>query len=142
MTSRIPDPESEFDDEGIPDPDESNPEVEATGDTGYGLIVPRDHAIAAEDFGTTADEEAAGEGLDQRLAREEADVLTDETVRLTPTGDDLDTPFHRPESVGRLVEDDEGAHEDEESETVAHELDADGGESAEESAMHIAPEEG
>lgn len=142
MSERIPEPESDFENEGLPDPGESTPEVDATGDAGYGLIAPRDHPIAAEDFGTTAAEESAGETIDSRLSREVPDVLTEETVRRSPTGDDLDTPFHEPESVGRLVEDDEGARADETAETVAHEYDADGGESAEESAMHIAPQEG
>jgi hypothetical protein len=142
MTSRIPDPESEFEDEGVPDPEEFDPEAEATGDTGYGLSVPGDESVGVEEYGTTAEEEIAGEGLDRRLRREVPEVLTDETARFTPTGDDLDTPFHTPESVGRLVDDDEGAHEDETAEVIAHEYDAEGGETAEESAMHIAPDEG
>ncbi len=142
MTSRIPDPESEFEDEGVPDPEEFDPETEATGDTGYSLSVPGDHSVGVEEWGTTAREEIEGEGITRRLDREEPDVYTDESARSTPTGDDLDTPFHTPESVGRLVDDDEGAHEDETPEVIAHEYDAEGGETAEESAMHIAPDEG
>ncbi len=141
MTDRIPDPESDFENEGIPDPEEFNPETVATGDTAYGLDVPRDHAVAADDYGTTGVEEAAGEGLDRRVGREEPDVLNDAAVQRTPEGDDLDTPFHRPESVGRLVDDDEGAHEDDTPEVVAHEYQLDGSETAEESAMHVVPEE-
>ena len=44
------------------------------------------------------------------------------------------------ERVGRIVEDDEGAHEDEEATAVAHDVGTDfGGFSAEERAMHIEP---
>ena len=60
MTDRIPDPESEFEDEGIPDPEEFNPEQEATGDTGYNLSVPGDHSVGVEAFGTTAGRRARG----------------------------------------------------------------------------------
>ena len=142
MTDRIPEPESEFEDEGIPDPEEFNPEVEATGDTGYNLSVPGTRSVGVEEFGTTAREEREGEGLDRRVSHEEPEVYTDAAIARDPEGDDLDTPFHDPESVGRLVDDDEGAHEDENAELTAHEYDAEGGETAEESAMHIVPEEG
>jgi hypothetical protein len=142
MTDRIPQPESEFEDEGIPDPEEFNPEAEATGDTGYGLSVPGTRSVGVEEFGTTAREEREGEGLDRRVSHEEPEVYNDAAIARDPGGDDLETPFHDPESVGRLVDDDEGAHEDVNSELTAHEYDADGGETAEESAMHIVPEEG
>jgi hypothetical protein len=143
MTSRIPEPDSEFEEEGIPDPGDTNPEVEATGDPGYGLIAPGDHPLAADDFGTTAAEEAAGETLDTRLAREEPDFLSAEDEHADTVDDDVDTPFHQPGSVGRLVEDDEGIRGDETPEAIAHDTGTDGGgESAEEAAMHVASEEG
>jgi hypothetical protein len=138
VTSRIPEPESEFEAEGIPDPGDSVEGIQASGDEAYELSVPRDVAAGADEFGTTAYEEEHGENLDGRLAREVPDVLSDESVARTPTGDDLDTPYRDPESVGRLVEDDEGAHSDTTAETVAHDVGTDlGGYSAEESAMHI-----
>lgn len=138
MTSRIPEPESEFEAEGIPDPGDSVEGQAAAGEEAYELSVPRDHAGAADDFGTTAYEEEHGEDLDGRLAREVPDVLNDETVAGQPVGDDLDTPYREPETVGRLVEDDEGAHSDTTAETVAHDVGTDlGGYSAEESAMHV-----
>lgn len=138
MTSRIPEPESEFEAEGIPDPGDSVEGQAAAGEEAYELSVPRDRAGAADDFGTTAYEEEHGENLDGRLNREVPDVLTDEETERTPVGDDLDTPYHDPETVGRLVEDDEGAHEDTTAETVAHDVGTDlGGYSAEESAMHV-----
>ncbi len=140
--SRLPDPGSDFDAEGVPDPGDAEPEQLLTGDVEGTMVAPRDHAIAADDFGTTGEEEREGESLDGRLSRELPDVLTDESVLDTPVGDDLDTPFHDPESVGQIVEDDEGARSVTTAEQVAHEVPAGGSESAEESAMHVVPDEG
>jgi hypothetical protein len=138
VTSRIPEPPSEFEAEGIPDPGDDVVAEGAEGEEAYELAVPRDHARAANDFGTTALEEETGEDLDGRLAREVPDVLTDESVAATPRDDDLTTPVTDPVSVGRLVQDDEGAHSDTTAETVAHDVGTDlGGYSAEESAMHV-----
>jgi hypothetical protein len=138
VTSRIPEPESEFEADGIPDPGDSVEGQTVSGEEAYELSVPGERANASVDFGTTAYEEEHGENLDGRLGREVPDVLSDESVERTPVGDDLDTPYHDPESVGRLVEDDEGAHADTTAETVAHDVGTDlGGYSAEESAMHI-----
>jgi len=110
----------------------------AAGEEAYELSVPGDRAGASDEFGTTAYEEEHGENLDGRLAREVPDTLNDEAVESGPTGDDLDTPYRDPETVGRLVEDDEGAHADTTAETVAHDVGTDlGGYSAEESAMHV-----
>lgn len=138
MTSRMPEPESEFEAEGIPDPGDSVEGQTVAGEEAYSLAVPRDRAAGSDDFGTTPYEEEHGENLDGRLAREVPDGLNDESVQRQPVGDDLDTPYHDPETVGRLVEDDEGAHEDTTAETVAHDVGTDlGGYSAEESAMHV-----
>jgi hypothetical protein len=138
VTSRIPEPESEFEAEGIPDPGDSVEGQTVAGEEAYSLSVPRDRAAGSDDFGTTAYEEEHGENLDGRLNREVPDTLNDEEVQRQPVGDDLDTPYHDPETVGRLVEDDEGAHEDTTAETVAHDVGTDlGGYSAEESAMHV-----
>jgi hypothetical protein len=140
VTSRIPEPESEFEAEGIPDPGDSVEGVEASGDEAYSLSVPRDRAAGTDEFGTTPYEEEHGEDLDGRLAREVPDTVNDEAVQRQPVGDDLDTPYHDPEAVGRLVQDDEGTHEDTTAEEVAHDVGTDlGGYSAEESAMHITP---
>ena len=137
MSPRIPDPESEFEAEGIPDPGDDI-EGQVTGEEAYELSVPGERPSGSTEFGTTAYEEEHGENLDGRLAREEPDTVTDESVAGGPVGDDLDTPYREPESVGRLVEDDEGAHEDTTAETVAHDVGTDlGGYSAEESAMHV-----
>jgi Family of unknown function (DUF5709) len=87
-------------------------------------------------FGTTADEEQRGESLDQLLAEEEPDAGADEawTDEDDPVDDD-DTAAPR---AGRLVAPDEGAHADDEKDTVAFDVGIDGaGASAEESAVHV-----
>jgi uncharacterized protein DUF5709 len=138
VTSRIPEPESQFEADGIPDPGDDLVGQGAEGEEANELSVPGERADASVDFGTTAYEEEHGENLDGRLGREVPDVLNDESVSGSPVGDDLDTPYRDPETVGRLVEDDEGAHEDTTAETVAHDVGTDlGGYSAEESAMHV-----
>jgi hypothetical protein len=63
-----------LEEEGIPELDEQEPGQILSGDTGEGIIPPREYALGAEEFGTTAGEEAIGESLDQRVAREEPDV--------------------------------------------------------------------
>jgi Family of unknown function (DUF5709) len=139
MTSpRIPEGESEFEAEGIPDPGDDIAGEPAPGEEAYEISVPRDHATIVDDFGTTAYEEEHGENLDGRLAREVPDVLDDESVGTDPGDGNLDTAYQDPDSVGRLVQDDEGAHSDTTAETVAHDVGTDlGGYSAEESAMHV-----
>ena len=142
MTSRIPEPPSEAEAEGIPDPGFSDPTQIIAGDTEATMEPPHDTAIAVDEWGTTAAEQAEGEPLDTRLGREEADVLDalDE-----PANEELgaDTPFDERagQGVGRLVETDEGARSDTEADLVAGDVGTDlGGYSAEESAMHLEPE--
>ncbi len=142
MTSRIPEPPSASEAEGIPDPGDNSPGQEATGQTAYDLEPPHDLALAVEDFGTTAAEEHDGEGLDGRLAREEPDVL-EAADRPADEREGADTPFDERagQGVGRLVESDEGARTDTEAELTATDEGTDlGGYSAEESAMHLEPE--
>ncbi len=142
MTSRIPAPPSDAEAEGIPVLGDNEPEQEVTGDPGEGMEPPRDTALAVDDFGTTEREMAQGEPLDERLDREQPDVLglvdgpADES-------DGADTPFDERagQGVGRLVEPDEGARTDTETDLVAEDAGTDlGGYSAEESAMHVEPE--
>jgi hypothetical protein len=93
---------------------------------------PGEGPLAADRFGTTHAEEAAGESLDQRLAEEEPDTGTDPSFASEPPVD---------YQVGRLVEPDEGAHSDTEKDAVADDVGRDGGGlSAEEAAMHVEPE--
>jgi hypothetical protein len=75
MTSRIPEPPSEMEAEGIPDPGTAAENQLATGQAEGVMTTPRDTPVAADDFGTTAAEMRDGESLDGRIAREEPDVL-------------------------------------------------------------------
>ena len=138
--------------------------------------LPADDPQAVGHYGTTPDEGRAGESLDMKVAREEADLAlaeADERPDTTPSpvsvetfdAEPLDTVTDRvdPETwldlsnpvveahaespvslydtgerpIGRLVEPDEGAHEDAEPDLVAWDAGAaGGGPTAEESAMH------
>jgi len=142
MSSRIPEPPSEAEAEGIPDPGFSDPTRLAAGDSEAIVEPPHDTAIAIDEWGTTAAEQAEGESLDGRLAREEDDVLA-AVDRPADESEGADTPFDERagQGVGRLVEPDEGAHTDTEADLVAGDVGTDlGGYSAEESAMHLEPE--
>ena len=90
-------------------------------------------------FVTTSDEERRGESLDQLLAEEEPDVPVDDewSDEDDPRDDDRTT---EPRS-GRLVAPDEGAHGDEETNSVATDVGIDGGgAAAEEAAVHLTDE--
>ena len=111
-------------DEGIPDIGRPHPAKRATGDPQEGLILPGQSARAAESSGVTAEEQRAGEPLEQRLAQELPDT----------------EPSRRHEA-GRLVDD--GAVLDEEKDLVAEAAEDElEGRSAEEAAVRIedAPE--
>lgn len=143
MTSRIPDPADPFEEEGLASPDPEDGGKRITGDPQEEMATPGDRPIAVNDFGTTAEEEIAGEPLDGRLAREEPDLLERAVTTPADESPDADQPYpvDRDERVGRIVETDEGARSDTESDAVAHEVGTDlGGFSAEERAMHIEPE--
>jgi hypothetical protein len=71
-------------DQGIPDLDPALPAKEATGDAQEGQVLPGDEPRAAEEHGTTAEEQRRGEDLGDRLDREEAD--RDEPERVGPAG--------------------------------------------------------
>jgi Family of unknown function (DUF5709) len=138
MTHRIPDPADPFEEAGLATDGSSGPEQQITGDTEDDVAVPGDTPTAVDDWGTTAAEEEAGEPLDLALSREEPEISEDDIDE----SEDSDRPFPSDpeERVGRIVEDDEGAHEDEESTAVAHDVGTDfGGFSEEERAMHIEP---
>jgi uncharacterized iron-regulated membrane protein len=142
MSSRIPENPSAAEAEGIPDPGFSDPSQVVAGDTEATMEPPHDTALAVDEWGTTASEQAEGESLDARVAREEDDVLA--AVDLpADESPGADTPFDERagQGVGRLVEADEGARTDTEADLVAGDVGTDlGGYSAEESAMHIEPE--
>ncbi|MFL6136305.1 MAG: DUF5709 domain-containing protein [Frankiaceae bacterium] len=139
--ARFPDPGDPYEDEGLPGTDNALPGKQITGDPQDDIAVPGDTPLAVDDYGTTAEEQAAGEPLDLRLSREEPDVL--DAVDSDPRDEiDSDEPFpaDREERVGRIVEPDEGARSDDEPTMVGYDADTDGGGfSAEERAMHIEP---
>jgi hypothetical protein len=141
--SRIPDPPSEFEADGVPDPGETEPSVRAAGDADEGEPVPGDRPGESVEYGMTAYEERHGEGLSGRLDRELPDVDTPEAEARDSDGDDesLENPYARERVVGRLVDDDEGLGADETAESIGHDVGTDlGGYSSEESAMHIDPD--
>lgn len=116
-----PDKSSELEAEGIPDLEGSAPGMSIDDET-EGMIPPRDHPQAVDEFGTTAAEERTNEPLSLRVLREEPD--------------DLATALD--DSVGRLVAPE---NEIDQIDTTAEEVAFDSGDdaalSAEEAAMHI-----
>jgi hypothetical protein len=126
------DPESPLEDEGIPDMQDGTPQQQWAGDPQQ-QPVPGDEPLAADDYGTTAEEQHEAEPLDGRLAREEAEPAP-EDVAGTETGADA-----RPI---RLVEPDQGAAPDTEKDMIGDDPGPDaGGYSPEERAVRIEPED-
>ena len=110
-------------------------------DEGYS---PVERPWAVDDFGTTAREEAEGEDLDHRLAREVPDIGDDDEG----LGDTSDTDGElRDDQVGdrrsgRLVASDEGGVTDDDPDAWASDIGIDGaGASAEEAAVHVVGDE-
>jgi hypothetical protein len=126
-------------------------------------VIPPERWSAGIRYGTTEEEQAEGESLDQLLAEEEPDDTEEELE------DALELDDEEPEDVedfdedddagdedvdglllddgpdpraGRLVAEDEGAHPDEEEDLVATDVGIDGGgATAEEAAMHVVEED-
>jgi hypothetical protein len=105
-------------DEGLPDLDPALPSKEATGDAQEGLVLPRDEPRAADDHGTTAEEQREGEELGGRLDREE------------PEGEEADR-----RQAGRLIE--EGLDDHEKDEVAEEAREDTEGLSAEEAAVRV-----
>src|SRR5580704_1676788 len=124
-------------------------------------VVPPERWSAGIRYGTTETEQESGESLDQLLAEEEPDDTLDEIEDEEDEEDDEeyediagaddagdedvdgllldDGPAPR---AGRLVAEDEGAHEDDEGDLVATDVRIDGGgATAEEAAIHIVDED-
>ena len=113
-------------------------------------VAPPERWSAAMKFGSTADEQEAGESLDQLLAEEEpeAGLDLDDDDDLPEDDEDTDEADEYLDGLllddgpdpraGRLVAEDEGAHPDEEADLVARDVGIDGGAaSAEEAALHV-----
>jgi hypothetical protein len=99
-------------------------------------------------FGTTAEEQQAGESLDQRLAEEEPDYSADAGDDLPEDREDADQADEYVDGLllddgpdpraGRLVAEDEGTRPDAEADLVAHDAGIAGGAAtAEEAAVHV-----
>jgi hypothetical protein len=149
-----PHPVSDPEAEGLPDyaDDDSNADERAeSGRIADGpdpAPLPADRPLAVDRYGTTAEEQRAGESVDYKLAREEPDERpgsgpADDRENIPPVQRDPDSPvsmYDVPDGtrpVGRLVEPDEGVREDDESDAVAYDAgEAGGGPTAEEAAMH------
>lgn len=87
-------------------------------------------------YGTTADEARDGESLEQLLAEEEPDPVDDD--EWTDEDDPRDDGRETQPRTGRLVDPDDGAYADDETDAVAFDAGIDGGgASAEESAVHL-----
>ncbi|SRR6266487_1772270 len=120
-------------------------------------IIPADRWSAGLRYGTTEQEERAGESLDQLLSEEEPDTTADAVGEAEADADEDpqedgaldeeaadedvdgllldDGPDPR---AGRLVAEDEGAHPDAEADLVARDVGIDAGAaSAEEAAVHV-----
>jgi hypothetical protein len=120
--------EDTLDDRGVDDPLDEG-------------VSPAERPWIGDGWGVTAREEAAGESLDGRLARELPDGVADEGDGL---GDASDTDGELWDDevgearAGRLLGRDQGGTTDEDEELWASDVGVDGaGASAEEAAMHI-----
>ncbi len=119
-------------------------------------VVPPERWSAGMKFGSTADEQASGESLDQLLAEEEPDTPFDVDDDVPEDGEDSGNRDDEDEDeaeeyvdglllddgpdprAGRLVAEDEGAHPDDEADLVARDAGIDGGgATAEEAAIHV-----
>jgi hypothetical protein len=120
---------------GFEGADQIDPSESLTGDNtedpldaGYS---PPDREPRATRYGTTAEEQRAGESVEQRLAEEEPDVGSADWTDSEPD-----------ERAGRLVAPDEGAHADQEPDEIAFDAGRAGyASSAEEAAVHIEDED-
>lgn len=120
--------------DAVDDAENLDPAENLTGDdpdeimqTGYN---PPDREPYNLRHAPTPLEEQEGESLDQRLSEEEPDVTEDDIF-----AGDTDA------RAGRLVQPDEGAHPDTESDAVATDVGPAGyASSAEEAAMHVVEE--
>jgi hypothetical protein len=123
-----------LEEEGIPELEEQPVGKILSGETPEGLVPPRDYPLGAEEFGTTASEEARGETIAQRAAREVPD---------RPVGEGLDDDDDEEALGGRLVQPDFGVVDaDRTPEEVGEAVPDLGGLSAEEEAMRVEREPG
>ena len=133
MSTRIPDPGDPLEDEGVPGQESGLPGKRITGDTQDDMTPPAEGPMYAEEYGTTAAEQAAGEPLDVRLARE----VPASGHPGSGTGDPF--PDDEEERAGRLGQQD--LPESDRSSLAGQDYGADaGGYEPEERAVRIDPE--
>jgi hypothetical protein len=117
-------------------------------DTSYS---PPDREPVNTRFGTTWAEEERGESFEQRVAQEVPDPNSAADLGVDPDDEDAEDDTVDSEDLvygevgdqraGRLVDPDQGAHEDEEKDLIGEDVGIDAGAaSAEEAAIHIVPE--
>jgi hypothetical protein len=118
--------------------DLGDPDVEDQLDRGYS---PPEKWSAAQGYGNTPYEEAAGESLDQRVAQEVPETDPYDDARSADEEEQLDDGEVGDERAGRLVDPDQGLGEDTEADLVGDDVGIDGAAaSAEEAAVHVVPE--
>jgi hypothetical protein len=149
VTENSPEEAETYHDYSVDDEDQpsnledlGDPDVDDPLDRGYS---PPEKWSAAQGYGNTPYEEAAGESLDQRLAQEQDEPDPYEEAERSESPDETDELVDDQvgdQRAGRLVEPDQGLGEDTESDLVADDVGIDGAAaSAEEAAVHVVPED-
>jgi hypothetical protein len=82
--------EPSLDADGIPDDEGPLDEKALTGDGQEGIYPPGDRFHGAKSYGTTAEEEEAGESLDDKLSRE----IPDPANEVEDTANEVPHPDH------------------------------------------------
>jgi Family of unknown function (DUF5709) len=124
--------DADLEDDGVLDPADTLEGNLSDDDVDQALDAP-DRWSAGERYGTTLDEERAGESLDQQLAQEEPDIDADAYADAGSS-----SSYQVDLEAGPLVTDDDDVRGDEEPDLVAHAAgEPSGGGSAEEAAVHV-----
>ena len=118
-------------DEGIPEVSQDDSPTQERAEDPQFAPVPGERPTATTDFGTTAAEQAEGESLDGRLARE----LPDDAVDIRPA-EDPDRAFQLEQDTSTTPESDSGTNRTADDVEATADLPA-GGEGPEESAVHV-----
>ncbi|KQS56736.1 hypothetical protein ASG36_16955 [Geodermatophilus sp. Leaf369] len=121
-------------DDGIPEIADDSPEAAAAEDPQFAPSVAGEEANASVDFGTTAAEQAEGEDLDGRLAREVPDVDVDPGTR---PAEDPDAPLAQLDQDADADPLDSSGSDAVGDDVLASGTEAIGGQGPEEGAMHV-----
>jgi hypothetical protein len=132
-------------DDGVLQPGDSLESDDLSADPLDTGISPLERHPASERYGVTFNEARTGESLDERLAEEEPDFGASESPDSRPELEE-NGPSRGDEQqelrAGRLVAEDEGAHETDDRDYLVRDVGIDGGAaSAEEAAMHVIDED-